>query len=219
MKIKIGPHRNWWGIYQLVDLLDKVGVSEERKEWLVEKLSDTWLDKFLSWRYDIKERKVDIKIDKYDTWGMDSTLALIIHPMLIQLKETKHGSPCVADKDVPKKLRSTSAPKLSQDDIDCGATDDLFFKRWDWVLDEMIWAFEQHTSDWEDQYHTGVIDFVHTPVDIDGNEVPKEDAKFFRTDKGPKDTHVFDKKGWTAHHKRMQNGFTLFGKYFTGLWD
>lgn len=38
-------------------------------------------------------RRIDIQIDKYDTWNMYHTLALIIYPMLIQLKETKHGVP------------------------------------------------------------------------------------------------------------------------------
>jgi hypothetical protein len=28
------------------------------------------------------ERKIDVRIDKYDTWNMDSTLAYIILPML-----------------------------------------------------------------------------------------------------------------------------------------
>jgi len=58
--------------------------------------------------------------------------------MLIQLKETKHGSPDVDDKDVPEHLRSTSAPPKKND----WDTDDNWHKRWDWVLDEMIHAFD-----------------------------------------------------------------------------
>ena len=41
----------------------------------------------------VGDRKVDIKIESFDTWNLDSTLALIILPALIQLKETKHGIP------------------------------------------------------------------------------------------------------------------------------
>ena len=41
------------------------------------------------------ERKIDIQIDRYDTWNMDHTLALIVLPMLKQLKKEKHGSPMV----------------------------------------------------------------------------------------------------------------------------
>ena len=81
---------------------------------------------------------VKVKIDPWDTWSMDHTLAPIILPMLKQLKETKHGSPEVDDKDVPEHLRSTSAPPKKEDwDID-----DNWHKRWDWVLDEMIYAFD-----------------------------------------------------------------------------
>ena len=47
------------------------------------------------------ERTINVRIDDFDTWSMDHTLAPIILPMLIQLKETKHGSPKVDDADVP----------------------------------------------------------------------------------------------------------------------
>ena len=40
-----------------------------------------------------KSRKVKIKIDRHDTYSMDHTLALIILPMLVQLRNTKHGIP------------------------------------------------------------------------------------------------------------------------------
>ena len=90
-----------------------------------------------------RARKINIRIDKYDTWSMDSTLALIIHPMLIQLKQTKHGSPWIDDEDVPEELRSTSAPPKENE----WDTDDNHHARWDWVLDEMIWAFETHLDD------------------------------------------------------------------------
>jgi hypothetical protein len=89
------------------------------------------------------KRKISIKLDKYDTWNMDHTLSLIILPMLKQLKETKHGSPFVDDIDVPEHLRSfNAAPK--ENDWD---TDEFFFARWDWVMDEMIWTFETHIED------------------------------------------------------------------------
>ena len=88
---------------------------------------------------------VEVQIDKQDTWGMDYTLAHVILPMLIQLKETKHGSPCTDDEDVPEELRSTSAePKENKWDIDSN-----FHARWNWIMDEMIWAFtEKCEDDW-----------------------------------------------------------------------
>jgi hypothetical protein len=84
---------------------------------------------------------------------MDHTLSMLIHPMLEQLKETKHGSGHVDDEDVPEELRSTSAPELTKDQKDCGHTDDNFHKRWDWVLDEMIFAHYSQFNDWEDKFY------------------------------------------------------------------
>ena len=71
------------------------------------------------------EREVSISIDNYDTWSMDSTLSLLIHPMLVQLKATQHGHPA-----------------------------NMTEQEWDEILDEMIWAFEQKCrDDWESDYY------------------------------------------------------------------
>ena len=86
------------------------------------------------------EQKIEVHIDKWDTWSMDHTLAYIVLPMLIQLKETKHGSPNVDNDDVPINLRATEKDVLKYKEL--GETDPDFFKRWDWVLDEMIYAFD-----------------------------------------------------------------------------
>jgi len=142
------------------------------------------------------EQKIQVKIESWDTWSMDHTLAHIVLPMLVQLKATKHGGPFTDDKDVPKALRSTNAPAKEND----WSTDDNHFKRWDWILDEMIWAFNQKSrDDWESDFY----------------EYKKND-----------DTAQFglklvweDRKGRAAHQKRMSNGFKLFGKYYENLWD
>ena len=94
---------------------------------------------------DYPNPSVEVQIDKQDTWSMDYTLAHVILPMLIQLKETKHGSPFTEDSDVPEELRSTvDGPKKNKWD-----TDSNFHKRWEWIMDEMIWAFtEKCEDDW-----------------------------------------------------------------------
>jgi len=140
-----------------------------------------------------------VKIDRWDTWSMDYTLSFIVVPMLKQLKETKHGSPLVDDEDTPEELRSTAAPAKENDwDID-----ENHFKRWDWVLNEMIWAFEQNLSyDSEEKFFN------------DAEWDPKE--KDFN-----KNLHKIkiDQVGLKAHQDRKANGFRLFGKYYQGLWD
>jgi hypothetical protein len=129
---------------------------------------------------------------------MDSTLSYIIHPMLVQLKETKHGAPFTDDDDVPKELRSWMAgPK--ENDYD---TDGNHFKRWDYILDEMIWAFAQELKDDdEDEF------FDHS----ESSEVKDWNEKMSKL--------KVDYAGLEAHQKRKANGYRLFGKYYQNLWD
>ena len=156
------------------------------------------------------ERKISVKIESFDTWSMDHSLALIIHPMLLQLKKTKHGSPSVDDEDVPEEIRSTSAP-AKEYEYD---TDEFHHDRWEWVLDEMIWAFAQKLdNDADNQFHSGVLDIECKQVSL------KDGTTTYEMVKGPNDTHVFDKEGWEAWNARKTNGFRLFGKYYEGLWD
>ena len=140
-------------------------------------------------------QKINVRIDNYDTWSVDHTLSHIIAPMLKQLKATKHGSPFVDDKDVPEELRSTNAePKKEEWDVDSNHE-----KRWDWVLDEMIWSFEQKVrDDWQEDYYK----YEDDPTATFGLKLVWE-----------------DRDGRKAHQERMSNGFKLFGKYYEALWD
>ena len=167
---------------------------------------------------DDSERDEQIVIHNYDTWNMDHTLALIILPMLKQLKEEKQGAPNVDSSDVPNYLK----PK--QMDIvryrEEGKTDENFFKRWDYVMDEMIWAFEQIVDDDnEEQFFSGNHDVKWVPIDENGNEVNETNAHYHRMDRGPKDTFKIDHEGLKKHNDRINNGLMLFGKYYRSLWD
>ncbi|MGA0857839.1 MAG: hypothetical protein ACO3P3_06720, partial [Candidatus Nanopelagicales bacterium] len=94
------------------------------------------------------KQKKSIRIDPWDTWSMDHTLADIILPMLKQLRKTQHGAPCTDDEDAPEHLRSTAAkPKKNVWDVD-----EFHFKRWDWIMKEMIWAFGEHAKDREPNF-------------------------------------------------------------------
>jgi len=97
---------------------------------------------------DGEDQKVEVQIDEWDTWNMDHTLAHIVLPMLLQLKETKHGAPDVDMNDVPSELRCNDVESRAY--WDKGETDEKFFDRWDWVLDEMIYAFDckANKNDW-----------------------------------------------------------------------
>ena len=89
-------------------------------------------------------RQIEIHIDNYDIWNMDHTLALIIHPMLVRMRNAKPGSPLVANEDVPKELHRKAA-------ISDG-TDEHWHARWEYVLDEMIYTFSCISNDWD--WHT-----------------------------------------------------------------
>ena len=220
MKIYFSNYRNHW--LSPYTILEKVIFWREidYDEPMIEKWSNrlqpfcrVW-QKFLDF---VHPHVAYVKIDRYDTWNMDGTLARIIAPMLKQLKTDKHGAPNVDDEDVPVELKSTSAP-AKENEYD---TDNNHFKRWDWAMDEMIWAFEQKNPDcdWTDQYYSGNHDTLMVPVDKDGNEVEKKNAKYFEMRSGPNDTFKVDREGMEAHQARITNGFRLFGKYYEGLWD
>ena len=160
MKVYIGPYVDRWVSYVHDHYMrDKYGYNDwpetqTRFENFLEKTEDV-----LQWIYnhtinlylDRKERKVKVRIDHYDTWSMDNTLAPIIVPMLKQLKDTKHGAPIVEDADLPKELRLTKKEQAAFDKD--GSVTDKFFKRWNWILDEMIWAFEQKCrDDWMEDF-------------------------------------------------------------------
>jgi hypothetical protein len=119
-----------------------------------------------------KNRATRVEIEPHDTWSMDCTLALIIHPMLVQLKETTHGYP-----------------------------NQLTEERWNEILDEIIWAFEQKCKDdWQDDYYG---DYVEDPKN------------------GPMagSFEWVDHDGMRKHQERMTAGFKLFGEYYENLWD
>lgn len=142
-------------------------------------------------------RQIEIRIDKFDTWSMDHTLALIIVPMLKQLHATKHGAPMTDDEDVPEHLRSTAAPpKENNWDVDAN-----HFKRWDWIMDEMIWAMEQVIKDDDGKFY----DYSEVDEEADVNTQVQQIK--------------IDRAGLQQYHERMQKGCLLFGKYFQSLWD
>jgi len=166
-----------------------------------------------------KERKVNIRIDKYDTWSMDHTLALIIHPMLIQLKATIHGAPWTEDEDVPDELKSTAAPPKENE----WDTDANHFKRWEWILDEMIWAFERTIEDDGNKYYYDpyIDDEVAEPfmvevIEEDGLTITKDEL--FSADV-VREIGKFNTEKYAAFNERQKKAFILFGKYYRSLWD
>lgn len=219
MKVYINNYRSHW--LSPYTILEKVFFWREidYDEPLIEKWANLLapICQTLQRVLDIIHPKINyVKIDRWDTWSMDHTLAYIVLPMLKQLNDKKQGAPFVDDEDVPEELKSTSAPP-KENEYD---TDANHFKRWDWVMNEMIFAFECELDDtWEDKFRSGEHDILWVPVDAEGNEVPRGDHKFTEMRRGPNDTYKCDYDGMKVVQDRIQNGFRLFGKYYQGLWD
>ena len=146
------------------------------------------------------ERQIDIHIDDYDVWGLDYTLSLIILPCLKKLKEKKQGSPYVDIEDVPEELRQKDEESEEYPSI---------HDRWGWVMDQMIWSFENIINPQDDQFHTWDED--------------KERIEFGETNGIGIGKLIIngtlDKEGLEDYNQKIQNGLNLFGKYFRGLWD
>lgn len=223
MKVYINNYRSHW--LSPYTILEKVLFW---KDWdnidydtpWVEKWSDrlTPICQAIQKVLDVIHPKINyVKIDRWDTWSMDHTLGHIILPMLKQLQATKHGAPLVDDKDVPEELKSTSAPP-KENEYD---TDGNHFKRWDYIIDEMIFAFEHLVDDsWEDSYRSGEHDIVWEKSEKTFfNPVTNKEETTYEMKRGVNDTYKCDYDGMQKVHDRMNNGFRLFGKYYRGLWD
>lgn len=205
MKVYFGKPRNHW--YSPYTWLCAIFFW---KDWAkddgplypeyVEKWADylTPISKGIQWVLNKVHPELNyVKVDYWDTWSMDHTLAPIILPMLKQLKETKHGYALVDDEDVPKHLQSIYAFPDQPWEWDKNAE-----ARYEWILDQMIWSFEQLcNNDHEAQFY-------------DHSEVP-EGAGYMDSLGKIK----IDMEGLQAHNERIDNGLKLFGKYFRSLWD
>lgn len=224
MKVYISNYRSHW--ISPYTVLEKIFFWKDwakedgpnYPEW-VEKTSDKLepISKGVQWVLDKIHPRVEyVKIDRWDTWNIDSTLAPIILPMIKQLRDTKHGSALVDMEDVPEHMRTTET-----EDWDSQLTFDFYREadlqkvecdvhtRWNWVVDEMIFAFESYTYDWEEKYRSGVHDIQWEKLD-NGNS---------RMVRGPNDTYQCDYASLEKEQNRIDNGLRLFGRYYRALWD
>ena len=233
MRVKIGNYKNFFGPYQLAEVLcfwtrntrEKPDYVEKFGEWLAygsiepdverevgeiyalggKKRKHTILYNFLMWLDDKRERTIKVKLDRWDTYSADHTLAYIILPVLQKLKKDGMCIPSVYDEDVPEELRSDKAgPKKNHWDLDGNAE-----ARWEWVINEMILAFESKASDgvWEEQFYSGGGEGILVKQLEDGNAEMLSDSKM-----------KIDREGLKRYQERITNGFVLFGKYYETLW-
>jgi hypothetical protein len=210
--------KDYWDINALdYTRLDKV------VKWIIEQ-SQTVIDYTINKFYlNNKNRKIEVLIENHDLWSMDQTLSYIIHPMLIKLKESKNGIPMTDEADTPHiekgkpVIEEVDSPHNLDYDLfgkgnenNFGHSDDKMAERWEWILDEMIYAFSTFDDKFLDQFHAGKIDYIF---------VKDETTGLSSMQKGPNDTHKFDHVGHDAAMIRRMNGLRLFAKYYESLWD
>lgn len=224
MKVKIGPYKNWIGPYQIVDTIffwcketdteeptTCENVKEKITDFLIRGFSKnldhcTWFYKMLEKINNKRTRKIKIRLDPWDVWNADESIALILVPILKKFRESRIGSPQISSEDIPEYL------------IEEKESHEHKMKQWEWVLGEMIWAFEQS------------IESGHEPTEsfyyFEGDpvlEIQSRDEAGFPT--VYKNTGTFhksfyeDKEGLRIYNKRREKGRELFSKYFDALWD
>lgn len=229
MKVYIGPYNHWfrparwfkdWVLWwygfsdkQHWHVIQRLKFQpHEEMEKITDWLDDLWLyNKLLKlehWVSDKIERKVQIRIDNYDVWNLGDTLAMIALPMLYEFKKQGiDGAPHVDDEDVPEYLRTTALPPLTEEEENHGRVDALWHQRWDWVVNEIIWAMEQvNDPEADSQFHT----------DADPEKPRMEEGITFEESMS---RGKFDREGYQKFYERKRNGLRLFGKYLEGLWN
>jgi len=198
MKVFIGKYPRSFSTWKVISVLP---LKEQTKDKIWEWFDGGCIDKACDWLNEKHRRKIKIRIDREDTWSMDHTLAHIILPMLKQLKATKQGSPIVDEEDLPVHMRH-------------GTEDDNWIHyKWEWILNEMIFAFENTVDDsWEDSFSHGEPKYEQAEIN---DEIVGKGFTYIQVNPD----YWFDHEGYKRHQERIQNGYRLFGRYYSSLWD
>ena len=225
MKIKIKPYPIFRTTLKIEEFLaEKLNIPEKYSEKLCVPIQFVFniinsIDEYL-------KRKNTIKIHNYDTWSMNCTLSLIVLPMLLQLKKTKHGAPIVDDEDLPESLQynSEELEKIKkQKDVQ------KYWDRWDYVIDRMIYSFDYLANDKEtekmEEFITIDNDALFEKFGERANKTldifdiqDKNGIDFIDQLNGPK-YYSTDYEKLKEHEDYVDEGFKLFGKYYRNLWD
>lgn len=87
-------------------------------------------------------RDIKIKFHGYDDINMDITMSYILTECVKRHKKYNTGYPLILEEDLqfmPEELRVLQDPT--------NPDDDMAMKQWEWVLDEIIWAFDFHARE------------------------------------------------------------------------
>lgn len=144
-----------------------------------------------------KERTEKVEIHDWDTFSADHTLSLIIHPLLVRFKEVskeKGGVPSDF-------LETVDVSEMTEEEAEAihEKLHDEAEKRWHEILDKMIWSFNEIKNNYEGEEAFFSIN----------EDVPEEDIE---------NRYDMDKNGLNDYYEKIDEGLTLFGRYYRSLW-
>jgi hypothetical protein len=216
MKVDIGPYVPWWYSRIHTEYMNKkYGYDWDESNTFFEKALEKLegaINTFYQYTFNRifgqMKRKIKVRVDDYDVWGLDNTLAHIILPALKLLKVKKHGTPFTDREDAPED--SIYNDEKDDEGRDAGYSE----KRWHYIIDEMIHTFEcEVNDDWEDQFYSGEHHMITVPETLPNGE------SVITWVKGPNDTFKADYDAMEKAWERRRNGLRLFAKYYHSLWD
>lgn len=208
MKVYISNYRHHWiSPYTIIKKVffwkDGDWAYDVKQKWLVDFLNP--ISTAIMSVLDFLHPKIDyVKVDRWDSWNADATMAKIIYPILKQLQKIKHGSPFVDIEDVPEEFRK---------EVD---EHGFCHEHWEYVLGEIVFAFEKLADNsWESEFMSGEPSIKSVPCEFDKDGKPT----LYSLEKGEDDTFKVDHDGLNKVNVRIDNGLRLFGKYYRALWD
>ena len=136
-----------------------------------------------------------VKIDSYDTWNCDWTLAQIAAPLFKAFGQDLDSTGKIDKEDVPEELRDT----FNED----GFSEQAY----KWVIDEVTYAMTEIANDRANE-----------------PEVYRDDPTIPRAENDPIGLSQLVQipgalAAYEAYNKRIQNGCVLLGKYLQTFWD
>jgi hypothetical protein len=179
-------------------LEEKVGLKEKTADSIADFLCKLGLQKTFDLINDWNQSTIaKVKIEEQDLWGLDHTLAIVIHASLLKFRELdKHGVPG----------RITGHETFDDDENDEKYNSKM--AEWNDILDKMIFSFDAIIN--EDKYFD---EYYVVKPDLDCGK------DFIESLNDPDCRGIFDNDAYLKHEERVQEGIDLFAKYFRNLWD
>lgn len=138
-------------------------------------------------------RKIKIRLDEWDTFSAYTDLALIIHPLLLKIKEAKSGVPMWCLREVG------AGPNYSDEELERARV------VWHNTLDQMIWSFYELSADETNEPSSpGDLKWDEDGIGSRVNWTPEEVAKW--------------REEFSAYQEKLKKGLILFGEHYQCLW-